>query len=147
MPIEKKSTEGARTARGERCGGHLHHDAGLELRAVPHRPSSLLQQFERAVEFVDRGHHGEHHANREVGRHPEDGAQLREEQVGACQPQSHASHAEERVRLGRLAEVGERFVRAGIEGSQQQRAAVERLGGEAVGGFLLVLGPAWRPDP
>ena len=72
---------------------------------------------ERAVEFVGRGHHGEHHANREVGRHPDDGSELREEQVGSRKPQSHASHPEERVRLGRLAEVGERFVGAGIEGS------------------------------
>ena len=64
-----------------------------------------------------------------LGRRLEGGAQLGQEQLGPRQRQPQPADAEERVVLGRLAEVGQRLVGAGVEGAQHQAPAAEGGGG------------------
>ena len=107
--------------------------------SVGGRSPAPIEQIVRRAELVHRGDHREHHAQRMVGGDAQDRSQLGLQEIGPLQPEPDPAHPEERVRLRRLIEVGERLVGAGVERADHQRTSAQRLGRLAVRRLLLAL--------
>ena len=122
VPIEKNSTCAASAAGGERRGRHLDHDAHLErgVRCRPRRPGPRRAPRARAGARRTVATIGNMTRMRRLVGRPQDRPQLRVEQRGAREAEADAAHAEERVLLGVLREVGDGLVGAGVERAQQQ---------------------------
>ena len=121
---------------GDRSGRRLHHDPHLRHRAP-----------EFGGEF---GHHGPHrpqlrkagdHRRHDLGRglHPQDRPQLGAQQLRPREANANPAQAQRRVLFMRQRQIGHRLVAAYVQGADDQRPAIQRLGDRLVGGQLLGL--------
>ena len=138
MPIDRKCTWAASAAAASAAAG-TSTIAPTSTSPAPEpscreRAAGLVEQPQGLAQLAGLADHGEHDRQRGLGGGLQGGAQLDEQQLGAGERQAQPAHAEERVLLGRLAEVGQRLVGAGVERAQHQAPAAERRRRLRVGG-------------
>ena len=121
-----------RSPRAGRADRPASAAAGTSIIAPTSSCAVAAERFARGVEQPARGlqlghgrDHREHHRQRVLGRHAQDRAQLRREQLRLLQRQPDAAPAEERVGLRLGGQERQRLVGAGVERADDQRPAVQ----------------------
>ena len=101
--------------------------------------AALVEQHVCGLEFLHAGDHRVHDFQVAKDARPQDGAELRAEQVLLLEAESDGAPSEERVHLLRHVHVREQLVAAKIERADDHRVRRERLGHLAVGRELFLL--------
>ena len=111
VPIETKSTTSRMPRRMEGGRGDLDHDAGLE--------AAVANLVGEGTRFGDGCDHGRHHPGLGAGLLSGQGdrVELAGEQAGVVEGQPQPAYSESRVLLIAVGGVGDRLVRAGIQGA------------------------------
>ena len=120
--------------------GDLHHDADARLRRVRHLRPRLLDERTNALRVGDVGDHRRHDRNGAAhgSRGEKDRAELRREQGRVLVREPDGTHAEERVRLVRDRNVGQRLVAADVGQAHDDRCVPRRAEHLLVGRGLLL---------
>ena len=99
-------------------GGRFDHDAEGHRIGVVERGPLFIQQRPDASQFLKAGDHRDHDAALATRLDPQDGAQLRPQQLRFPEADPHAAKAQGRIVLRRNRQVVHRLVAADVEGAQ-----------------------------
>ena len=126
--------------RGRRLDHHPDLDGVGKGRAFgAELGAAFVEQHVGGLEFLHAGDHRVHDFQVAKDAGPQDGAELRAEQVLLLEAEPDGAPAEERIHLLGDVDVREQLVAAEIERADDHRGRRERLGHPPVGGELFLL--------
>ncbi|EAU68532.1 hypothetical protein STIAU_7384 [Stigmatella aurantiaca DW4/3-1] len=136
---------GRQPVRQDGGGGDFNHGAHVNRGGDAQLSALRLHHGPHGLQLVRGGDHRNEDAADPQGLHPEDGADLRAQQLGVAQGDAHAPQAEHRVLLGGQRQVRQGLVAADIERADDQGTVLEGVGDLLVLGRLLVFGGRGEP--